>query len=157
MTQPTLLQKAYNLAPALAIACSAAVLAACAGSPPDNLGVQNGALSQCPSSPNCISSGAEKESQHMAPWTYVGTPEQAQQKLTNLINANEDAELVEEKPGYLHAEFTTPLMGFVDDVEFLISEQKVDMRSASRLGYSDWGANRKRLDLLQKDFLPCCE
>ncbi|MGH7970152.1 MAG: DUF1499 domain-containing protein, partial [Limisphaerales bacterium] len=55
---------------------------------------------------------------------------------------------------YLHAEFRSPLMGFVDDVEFVLApEQKlIHVRSAARLGYSDFGVNRKRAEFLRAQF-----
>jgi uncharacterized protein (DUF1499 family) len=56
--------------------------------------------------------------------------------------------LVSSRDGYLHAEFRSRLLGFVDDVEFSIdeAEQLIHFRSASRVGYSDLGVNRKRME-----------
>jgi uncharacterized protein (DUF1499 family) len=48
------------------------------------------------------------------------------------------------------AEFTSRAFGFVDDVEWVIDavEQRIDFRSASRVGYSDLGVNRRRMHKL---------
>lgn len=131
-------------------------LAGCAGSPPNNLGVTNSQLAPCPSSPNCVSSYATDKDKKVAPWIYNGTQEQAQKKLVELLQAKENVTLIEDSPSYIRAEFETALMGFVDDVEFVIEDGIVKMRSASRVGYSDLGANKDRIDALQKEFLPCC-
>jgi uncharacterized protein (DUF1499 family) len=57
---------------------------------------------------------------------------------------------VEESPGYLRAEVSSRLMRFVDDVEFMIGEAAVDVRSASRLGYADFDVNRERIERLRQ-------
>jgi uncharacterized protein (DUF1499 family) len=56
-------------------------------------------------------------------------------------------------PAYMHFTFTSALFGFVDDVEFLFDEGKktIHFRSASRVGHSDIGANRKRMNIIKKD------
>ncbi len=62
--------------------------------------------------------------------------------------------ITEEKPGYLHAEFRSALFGFVDDVEFRMDEAhgRIDVRSASRTGYYDFGVNRRRVEEIRKRF-----
>ncbi|MDX1692943.1 MAG: DUF1499 domain-containing protein [Ketobacteraceae bacterium] len=132
-------------------------LAACAGSPPSNLGVTNGRLAPCPGSPNCVSSFASDEDHAVAPWEYSGTPGAARSKLLRLLEETENATVITSDPDYIRAEFESALMGFVDDVEFLIEQQKVQVRSASRLGYSDLGANRSRINELKARFQPCCQ
>ena len=133
------------------------LLTACAGSPPDNLGIQDGRLAPCPSSPNCVSSFAADADHAVNPWPYTGTQQAAREKLVNLLENTENASVISNKPGYVRAEFESSLMGFVDDVEFMIEDQQIQMRSASRLGYSDLGANRSRIDSLRERFLPCCQ
>ena len=56
--------------------------------------------------------------------------------------------IVEERADYLYAEFASRLLGFVDDVEFYFppNERIIHVRSASRLGHSDFGVNRKRIE-----------
>lgn len=58
------------------------------------------------------------------------------------------AKLVEEDETYLHYEFTSLLLRFVDDVEFVFDDETktIHFRSASRTGYSDLGVNRRRME-----------
>ena len=56
--------------------------------------------------------------------------------------------LVAERPGYLWFSFTSATMGFVDDVEMEFGDGKIQVRSASRVGYGDMGVNRKRMDAI---------
>ena len=117
-------------------------LTACAGEPPQNIGVQNGRLTPCPESPNCVSS-FESDAEHgIQP--FQASLRQVEQVLLGLDEAN----IVESGNGYLHAEFTSRLMRYVDDVEFLEDSTAgvIHVRSASRLGYSDLGVNRKRIE-----------
>ena len=89
------------------------LLSACAGEPPQNIGVNGGRLSPCPDSPNCVSSFETGEEHGIAALDANLT--QIQQILLGLDEAN----IVEQTDNYLYAEFTSRIMGFVDDVEFL--------------------------------------
>jgi len=115
---------------------------------PDNLGVHNGQLAECPSSPNCVSTTASRESQRMDPIPFEGTVDEARARLLEVLAARPRTKIVTEQPTYLHAECTTSLFRFVDDVEFLIDEQAgvIHFRSASRAGHSDLGENRRRME-----------
>jgi uncharacterized protein (DUF1499 family) len=135
--------------PALGLALLVA-LAGCSGSAPTDLGVQDGRLAPCPSSPNCVNSQASEGDQRVEPLPLKGDRTQTQAQLISLLSSEAGVTLVEQSDGYLRAEFASKLLGFVDDVEFLIGEQQVDVRSASRLGYSDLGVNRKRIEQLRK-------
>ena len=121
-------------------------LAACAGEPPQNIGVQNGRLTPCPESPNCVSSFAS-DSEHAID-SIAASLEQIEGALLQLPAAN----IVSASADYLYAEFTSSIMGFVDDVEFLHDRASglTHVRSASRLGYSDLGANRKRIESIRE-------
>jgi uncharacterized protein (DUF1499 family) len=133
----------------LALALSA-LLSACSGSPPDNLGVHDGRLAPCPESPNCVSSQASDEAHRIEPLPLQGSPSQTQEQLVTLLSDKPRVRLIEQSENYLRAEFSSQVLRFVDDVEFLIGEQAVDVRSASRLGYSDLGVNRKRIEHLRQ-------
>lgn len=121
-------------------------LSACAGEPPQNIGIQNGSLASCPESPNCVSSYENDEEHGIAP--IAASLEQIEQVLLSMDAAN----IVEASNNYLYAEFTSALMGYVDDVEFLhdASSGVTHVRSASRLGHSDLGANRKRIESIRE-------
>jgi uncharacterized protein (DUF1499 family) len=130
----------------------AALLSACSGSPPDNLGVHDGRLAPCPESPNCVSSQASDEEHRVESLPLKGSPAQTRALLVKLLANEPRVRLIEQSADYLRAEFSSQLLRFVDDVEFLIGEQAVDVRSASRLGYSDLGVNRKRIEHLRQRF-----
>lgn len=131
-------------------------LAGCAGSPPQNLGIQDNRLAPCPSSPNCVSSYTNSKDHKVTPWLFQGTPEQAHGKLIEILKQRENVTITQNTARYIRAEFKSALMGFVDDVEFVIEADQVQLRSASRLGYSDLGANRDRIESLRTAFIPCC-
>ncbi|MBF2085990.1 DUF1499 domain-containing protein [Thermoleptolyngbya sp. C42_A2020_037] len=120
------------------------------GSRPTNLGVKDGKLAACPSSPNCVNSQAPaSDAEHyIAPLSYSGTSAEAIARLKGIITAMPRTQIITESENYLYAEFTSALMGFVDDVEFYVDEAAgvVQVRSASRLGQSDLGVNRKRVE-----------
>jgi uncharacterized protein (DUF1499 family) len=120
------------------------------GNRPTTLGVQNGQLAACPTSPNCVSSqsSASDVEHSIAPIAYTGTASEAIAKLKSVVQAQERAKIVESTNDYLYAEFASKLMGFVDDVEFYAddSAKVLHVRSASRLGQSDLGVNRKRVE-----------
>ena len=120
------------------------------GTRPSNLGVSNGQFTApVPDSPNCVSSQAptsDKE-HYIAPLTVTGSASEAIAKIKAVVQAMERTEIIEETGDYLYAEFATKLMGYVDDVEFYADGGgTVQVRSASRLGKSDLGLNRKRIE-----------
>lgn len=128
-------------------------LAGCAGRPPANLGVTDGRLAPCPDRPNCVSSQAADPARYVEPLTYEGSREAARQRLKQVITGMPRAVITEESPDYIRAEFTSAIMRFVDDVEFYFPpEPVIQVRSASRLGYSDLGVNRKRVETIRKRF-----
>lgn len=126
------------------------LLSACSGTPPDNLGLRDGRLAPCPASPNCVSSQAGDAEHHVEPLPLRGTPSQTRARLLAVLTREPRVRLVEQGDQYLRAEFTSRVLRFVDDVEFLLGEQAVDVRSASRLGYSDFGVNRQRIEHLRQ-------
>ena len=120
-------------------------LSACAGEPPQDIGVRDGRLIACPESPNCVSSYESSEEHSIA--ALDGNLSQIQQILVAMDGAN----IVKQSSNYLYAEFTSSLMGYVDDVEFLYdaASNTTQVRSASRVGYSDMGANRSRVEAIR--------
>ena len=125
----------------------------CAGKRPNDLGLTNGKFKPCSSKPNCVSS-QEKSSKHgIEPILYGTDTKEAYDKLKKVIVALERTTIIQEKPDYMHVEFKSKLMGFVDDVEFYFpGNGKIEVRSASRLGYSDLGVNRKRIENIRALF-----
>ncbi|MGF1460658.1 MAG: DUF1499 domain-containing protein [Leptolyngbyaceae cyanobacterium] len=126
------------------------------GSRPNNIGVKDGRLAACPTSPNCVVSQGEEDAEHaIAPISYTGTPEAAMAALRQVVEGQEGSEIIEQTDRYLYAEFTSKLMGFVDDVEFYLPSEApgtIHVRSAARLGQSDLGVNRKRIEAIRSAF-----
>ena len=126
---------------------------ACAGKPPTDIGVTNGRLAPCPDSPNCVSSQSEGEKHHIAPLTYNGEKAEAKETLKKIVMDMVGTRVVNDTDDYLYAEFKSRIMGFVDDVEFYFPEEPIiHVRSASRLGHSDLGVNRKRIETIRQMF-----
>ena len=125
-----------------------------AGDAPANLGVRNGQLAPCPDKPNCVNSRATDDEHRVAPLAFTGPAPEALARLARVVRAHSGASVVTQRADYLYATFATPLLGFVDDVEFIVnpSAKIIDARSASRLGSSDFGVNRKRIETLRAAF-----
>ncbi|MGK7894776.1 MAG: DUF1499 domain-containing protein [Xenococcus sp. (in: cyanobacteria)] len=113
------------------------------GTRPTNLGVKDGKLAACPGSPNCVCSQSEDPQSKIDPLSFVSIAD-----LKTIVANMERTTIIEETDNYLYAEFKTKLMGYVDDVEFYLDSNAnvVHVRSASRLGKSDLGVNRKRIE-----------
>jgi uncharacterized protein (DUF1499 family) len=113
------------------------------GTKPTNLGVKDGKLTACPGTPNCVNSQGQNAQSKIAP-----LPDVAIADLVKIVKGMERATIIEQTDSYLYVEFKSKLMGYVDDVEFYRdpNEEIVHVRSASRLGKSDLGVNRKRIE-----------
>lgn len=124
------------------------------GTRPANLGVIDGKLQPCPNSPNCVSSQSTDAEHGIAPLTFTGDPAAAIANLQKVILAMPRAKIITADGNYLYAEFTSALMGYVDDVEFFANPAKgiIEVRSASRLGESDLGVNRQRIEAIRASF-----
>jgi uncharacterized protein (DUF1499 family) len=120
------------------------------GKPPRNLGVSAGKLAPCPATPNCACSQSEGKS-HVAPLDLGENPDQAWESLQSILSRMPGVTLMEVREDYLYAECATPLMGFVDDLELYRDRpgHLCQVRSASRLGYSDLGKNRQRVEKIR--------
>jgi uncharacterized protein (DUF1499 family) len=121
---------------------------------PGNLGVSDGHLAPCPSTPNCVSTEGDDPAQLMDPIPYDTSGEEAQERLLRVIGSLPRTRIVGSEPGYLWVEFRTWALGFIDDVEFRFAgeERLIHFRSASRLGHSDLGVNRKRMERVREAF-----
>lgn len=138
------------------ICISLILLTGCTSIPPD-LGVNNGQLTPCPEKPNCVSSLATDKSQYVEPILYTGTSLQIKNDLLKILNESQNAKAIVIEESYIRAEFTSSVFGFVDDVEFYFPDTKsantnIQVRSASRIGYSDFSANRKRIEQIRSQF-----
>lgn len=117
---------------------------------PEGLGVSNGELAQCPDKPNCVSTQTESDEHRMEPVPFQGTAVDTLAVIKNVVGElNTRAKLVDEQtPNYLRYEFRSLIFRFVDDVEFYIDDTQklIHFRSASRVGHSDLGVNRARME-----------
>lgn len=111
-------------------------------------------LSPCPDKPNCVSSLATKVEQQIAPLKYTGNMERAKKHLLSVIHGFPRTEIIANEESYLHVTFTSFIFRFTDDVEFLFDADAklIQLRSASRVGHSDLGANRKRVAQIRQRF-----
>jgi uncharacterized protein (DUF1499 family) len=105
-------------------------------------------LPPCPSSPNCVTTQATDQGHAIAPFRYQKSRAEAKEALKEIVGSLPRTRLVEEDASYLHYEFTSLLLRFVDDVEFLFDDEAktIHFRSGSRTGYGDLGVNRKRME-----------
>ena len=118
---------------------------------PSHLGARDGRLAPVPDSPNCVSTMTEKPSYGIDPVNVSGLDQPMEKLKAAIESAIPRANLVTDDGNYLHYEFTSLVFRFVDDGEFLLDEQRkvIDFRSSSRVGYSDMGANRKRMEKIR--------
>jgi uncharacterized protein (DUF1499 family) len=129
------------------------------GTPPTDLGVHEGRLKPPSKTPNSVTSQASLYPDHpqrsyadIAPLPANGEPEAALDRIASIVEAMDGAKIVKKEPGYLYAQFTTRLMKYVDDAEFWFdpAARVIQVRSASRLGSSDLGVNRKRIEFIRQ-------
>ncbi|KAG0584137.1 hypothetical protein M758_3G186900 [Ceratodon purpureus] len=142
-----------------------------AGERPDYLGVQSNppSLALCPPTPSCISTSEELNdpTHYIPPWTYnpqdgrgrknPASKEKAMAELIDAINTtkpdNFSPRIVKQTDDYIYVEYSSPLVGFVDDVEFWFppgNRSLVEYRSASRTNGIDFSFNRKRIKALRQ-------
>ena len=115
------------------------------------VGLENGHLSPCPNSPNCVVSQDGDEDHAIEPIAYQSDRATAKETLLKVLSVVPRTEVVEDTDNYVHAESTSRLFKFVDDAEFYFPEDKnvIEVRSASRVGESDLGVNRRRIEQIR--------
>ena len=126
-------------------------LVSCAGQRPLNLGVSDSGLAPCPSSPNCVSSDAHDSDHAIPPFQLEVSPAEAWPVVHELVSGLPRVQIVKATDVYLYAECKSRLMGFVDDLELHLrpAGDIIAIRSASRVGLSDLGVNRRRVEDLR--------
>jgi len=112
-------------------------------------------LKPCPKSPNCVCTQDDNSRKKVDPIRFTVDTKKAATKLERLIASYDYAMLVKQESNYYHYEFITKLGIFIDDVEFLIDPKAklIHFRSASRIGYSDLGKNKRRMKKIKRDWL----
>lgn len=136
------------------IAFMVILLSGCSGKVPEKRGVHQGNLLPCSSKPNCVSTAPGDTKHFISPIEYTSSREQAIDEVENFLQKQEKFRIKENDAGYFWVECSSSLFGFVDDLEiyFPADTKRVFIRSASRLGYSDLGVNRKRVEQIRTVF-----
>jgi uncharacterized protein (DUF1499 family) len=126
----------------------------CSATRPSNLGIKDGRLSPCPNSSNCVSTYSKDKRHAIKPITYSFTRDQARERLLQILSSLKNARVVVNENDYIHVEFTSRVFRFVDDVEFYFDDEEkmIHFRSASRVGSSDLGVNRRRMEYIRTKF-----
>lgn len=120
----------------------------CTGVRPVYLGIKDGKFAPCPSWSNCVSSQSVDREHAVEPLPFPGTVTGAHEALRNIILSMKRCQIITDTDSYIHAEFTSAVFRFVDDTEFWFDKNAkvIHVRSASRIGHSDRGVNRKRVE-----------
>lgn len=108
----------------------------------------------CPDAPKCVSSQADDPSHFIEPFTFHDQPAEAMRRLKEALLTEKRVIIIKEQPTYLHAEVRSLIFRFVDDAEFtLIPDQGlIQIRSSARIGYTDFGVNRRRIERIRQLF-----
>lgn len=116
-----------------------------------DLGPVEGRLRPCPARPNCVGSEDPRDDARLAPFAFEGDPDAALRSLVDFLRAEPRVELVTVGEDYVHAIFRSRLFRFPDDVELRLDRAAgvIHVRSAARLGHSDFGVNRRRVESLR--------
>ncbi|HSU79089.1 MAG TPA: DUF1499 domain-containing protein [Candidatus Angelobacter sp.] len=120
------------------------------------IGLVNGQLGACPKTPNCVSTNQEDLNRYMLPIKYDGlTLEEAKAILREVLTTLPKLSVVKDEGAYLHAEAQTMIFEYTQDVEFLFDEatRELHFKSASRVGYTDFGSNKRRMQAVVARFI----
>ncbi len=117
-------------------------------------GIVNNKFKPCPKTPNCVSTMAPNDDikHHISPISYNSSQDEAVEKVIQIINSLKGTKIIVKDINYLHVIFRTKLFRFKDDVEFYFDDSSkiIHFKSASRVGSSDLGTNRKRMEKIRK-------
>ena len=127
-------------------------LFSCAGTRPNNLGVKDSRLAPCPATPNCVSSDDPDAAHSIASFEIVAPAREAWRAVRSIVADWPRTRIITETNQYLHAECSSAVFGFVDDLELHLrpAQGRIAVRSAARLGHSDFGVNRRRVERLRR-------
>lgn len=114
-------------------------------------GLSDNQFIACPDTPNCVSSMTADNAHKIEALSLSDNPALSLDSIAALIKQQTNTQIVTLESGYLHATYKTKVLGFIDDVEMLQLPQSdvIEVKSASRLGRSDFGINRKRIEELR--------
>lgn len=117
----------------------------------ENLGVENGRFWPCPDKPNCVCSQSVDPRHKIDPLPISGPEAAGRVALIKILEEMGVSEIVSNKENYIHAVFRSKVFRFPDDIEFFLDPERgrIDVRSVSRVGYSDFGVNRRRVEQIR--------
>ncbi len=106
----------------------------------------------CPKTPNCVSSIDTSRGHFIQPLEFTGSAKDAQYRLLQILNQFKGARVVTFEENLIEAEFISSIFRFVDDVKFYLDDREkiIHVKSASRVGFSDLGVNRRRIEKIRK-------
>jgi uncharacterized protein (DUF1499 family) len=123
---------------------------------PPTIGVKNGQFAPMPRTPNAVSSQSETEATRVDPIPFKQSGlKESKKAILQILDTFKDIDIIKEEKNYIHAVSTTVTLHFHDDLEFFFDERirAIHFRSASRVGYSDLGLNRKRYNQLLSAYM----
>lgn len=122
---------------------------------PSDSSRHEGRLAPCPDQPNCVSTQMPDGKHGIVPFTYSKGLDEARSALKKELLQLPRVELIKEDGVYLHFEQRSRILQLVDDIEFIFDEptKTLQFRSGSRIGHSDWGNNRKRMEEIRNKIL----
>lgn len=137
----------------------AAILTSTACASVENIGMTECNLAPCPDSPNCVSTQSEEKGHAMKPLPYLQTREASREKILSILKGMKQTKIIKMTASYIYAECRTALWRFTDDVAFFLDDtaRVVHFRSASRVGYYDFGLNRSRMKRISEKYLEALE
>jgi uncharacterized protein (DUF1499 family) len=137
----------------------AVILTSTACASVENIGMTEGKLAPCPDSPNCVSTRNGSKGHAMKPLPYLKTRELSREKILSILKGMKRTKIIKITESYIYAECRTALWRFTDDVTFFLDDtaRVVHFRSASRVGYYDFGLNRSRMKRISEEYLEALE
>jgi uncharacterized protein (DUF1499 family) len=116
-----------------------------------SLGLNNGHLSACPASNNCVVSQNADDKHAIDAIAYHTNRNAAKETLLKVLTVVPRTQVIEQTDNYIHALSKSRIFQFIDDVEFYFpaDESVIHVRSASRVGESDLGVNRRRIEQIR--------
>lgn len=121
---------------------------------PADLGARDGRLAACRPSPNCVGSQDADAAHAVEPLRFTGDADDTWRRLQGVLASMPRTKVIRDEDGYLHAECTSLVFRFVDDLECLLDRgaKVIHVRSASRVGWGDLGVNRRRVEAIRAAF-----
>ncbi len=132
------------------------ITSGCSSFRPKAVGLKDGRLQPCPPAPKCVSSYYAKGIHHVKPLRYRDSRAEAYQRLINIIKSMKKSEIVTADPDYIHVQFEVTRIKWIDNTEFLFDDEEkiihVSSTPAAKIGFWDWGENRRRVKLIKSRF-----